>query len=78
MPVRYKANKIAEYLLFHSSTVIALSFIWYCIGLLFCEVLTGLHVCTWNWISCMHLELGYWKNEVCTALRFSAKDTKVV
>ena len=50
MPVRQKAIEITDLLWLHSSTVVALSCIWYCIGFLFCEVLIGLHVCTWIWV----------------------------
>ena len=46
---RHKANRITESLLLHNSTVIALSCIWYCIKLTFCELLIRLPVCNWNW-----------------------------
>ena len=50
---RRKANRITESFLLHNSTVIALSCIWYCIGLIFCELLIRLPV--------MRLELGFAK-----------------
>ena len=45
---RHRANRITESLLLHNSTVIALSCIWYCIGLIFCELLIRLPVCNSN------------------------------
>ena len=50
IPDRHKANEIAKSLLLHSSTVIALFCIWYCIGLLFYELLNGLPLSTGNWV----------------------------
>ena len=44
---RHRANEITEYLLLHHSTVFGLSYFWYCIGLLFFELLIGLPLYTW-------------------------------
>ena len=49
-PVRHKANEETKSLLLHNSTVIVVSYTWYCIGLLFCELLIGLPLCTEIWV----------------------------
>ena len=45
---RHKSNRITESLLLHNTPVIALSCIWYGIGLIFCELLIRLPVCNWH------------------------------
>ena len=47
MPNRHRANEITVYLLLHHRTVFGLSYFWYYIGLLFCELLIGLPLYTW-------------------------------
>ena len=47
MPNRHKANEITESLLLHKTTVFGLSYFWYCIGLLYFELLIGLPLYTW-------------------------------